>query len=269
MKTSVINEWSVIEDGFDPARHEASESLFSIGNGHMGQRANFEERYSGASLAGSYVAGVYYPDKTRVGWWKNGYPAYFAKVLNAPNWIGIDVTVNGQTLDLAMCSVEEFRRELDMKRGVLHRSFIATLPDGARIAVEASRFVSMARPEVGAVRYRVTALSDLALRLEPYLDGDVRNQDSNYNEHFWNILEAQSAPGEGYLLAQTRKLDFRVGLAMRLGFETGDAPSEPCPLRRELYVSNVWEGRLASKAGVMVTKYVAVATSLDHDKSVL
>jgi maltose phosphorylase len=57
----------------------------------MGQRANFEETYSGETFQGSYIAGIYYPDKTKVGWWKNGYPKYFAKVLNAPNWIGIDV----------------------------------------------------------------------------------------------------------------------------------------------------------------------------------
>ena len=81
----------MIEEGFDPARQKACESLFSLGNGHMGQRANFEEKYSGESLQGSYIAGIYYPDKTRVGWWKNGYPEYFAKVLNSPNWIGIDV----------------------------------------------------------------------------------------------------------------------------------------------------------------------------------
>ncbi|MDU5949051.1 MAG: hypothetical protein E6Z15_18585, partial [Paenibacillus macerans] len=61
--------WSIIEEGFDPANHEISESIFSIGNGYMGQRANFEERYGGPSLQGSYMAGVYYPDKTRVGWW--------------------------------------------------------------------------------------------------------------------------------------------------------------------------------------------------------
>ena len=37
------NEWSIIEEGFDPKRVESSESLFSLGNGAMGQRANFEE----------------------------------------------------------------------------------------------------------------------------------------------------------------------------------------------------------------------------------
>jgi len=33
-------------------------------------------------LQDTYIAGVYYPYKTRVGWWKNGYPEYFAKVLD-------------------------------------------------------------------------------------------------------------------------------------------------------------------------------------------
>src|SRR5208337_1443198 len=118
------DEWCIIEEGFDPRNHKASESIFSIGNGHMGQRANFEERYSGKSLQGSYIAGIYYPDKTRVGWWKNGYPEYFAKVLNSPNWIGIDVAVNGAGLDLAECEVREFRRVLNMKEGTLSRSFV-------------------------------------------------------------------------------------------------------------------------------------------------
>jgi maltose phosphorylase len=36
----------------------------------MGQRANFEESYSGDTFQGSYIAGIYYPDKTKVGWWK-------------------------------------------------------------------------------------------------------------------------------------------------------------------------------------------------------
>src|SRR5512136_10362 len=95
------DEWLIIEEKFHPEYNRESESIFSIGNGYMGQRANFEEKYSGDTLQGNYVAGVYYPDKTRVGWWKNGYPKYFAKVLNAPNWIGINISVGGKSIDLA------------------------------------------------------------------------------------------------------------------------------------------------------------------------
>jgi maltose phosphorylase len=37
------DNWSIIEEGFDAESVKSSESLFSIGNGAMGQRANFEE----------------------------------------------------------------------------------------------------------------------------------------------------------------------------------------------------------------------------------
>ncbi len=68
--------WCIIEKGFEVDNHLLSESIFSLGNGYMGQRANFEEQYSGESLQGNYMAGVYYPDKTVVGWWKVGYPVF-------------------------------------------------------------------------------------------------------------------------------------------------------------------------------------------------
>ena len=57
------DEWKIIEEGFKPELNLISESLFSLGNGRMVQRANFEEAYSGETLSGNYVAGVYYPDK--------------------------------------------------------------------------------------------------------------------------------------------------------------------------------------------------------------
>ena len=105
--------WRLVEDRFDPSRALSSESLFALGNGVMGGRANFEERYSGETLQGNYIGGVYYPDKTRVGWWKNGYPEYFAKVPNAAFWIGVDVAVDGEPLDLATVEVKSFRREME------------------------------------------------------------------------------------------------------------------------------------------------------------
>src|SRR5471030_1733120 len=130
-----VDEWKIIEEGFDPHLNKISESIFSLGNVRMGQRANFEEAYSGETLQGNYMAGVYYPDKTRVGWWKNGYPEYFAKVLNSVNWIGIDILIDGEQLDLALCKTEVFKRTLNMKEGYLERSFQAALPSGKKVRV--------------------------------------------------------------------------------------------------------------------------------------
>src|SRR6476469_1522028 len=146
-----IDEWNIIEEDFVPHYNKISESIFSLGNGRFGQRANFEEYYSGETLQGNYLAGIYYPDKTRVGWWKNGYPEYFAKVLNAANWIGIDITIEGEQLDLAKCEVLAFRRELNMKEGYLKRNFRVITANRKEIAVEAIRFCSMADDESGAI----------------------------------------------------------------------------------------------------------------------
>ena len=35
--------WMLVEEHFDPSRVKSSESLFALGNGVMGGRANFEE----------------------------------------------------------------------------------------------------------------------------------------------------------------------------------------------------------------------------------
>ena len=181
------DNWSIIEEGFDKERVKSSESLFSIGNGAMGQRANFEENYTGETFQGSYIAGIYYPDKTKVGWWKNGYPKYFAKVLNAPNWIGIDVEINGENLDLNTCTkIEKFRRELNMKEGWYSRSFKATLQNGTEIAVNIRRFLCLNLDEVGVINYEITPLNQEAkIVYKPYIDAGVTNEDANWDEKFW------------------------------------------------------------------------------------
>ena len=139
----LIDPWKIIENTFDKSKVKSSESLFSIGNGYMGQRANFEEDYSGNTFQGSYIGGVYYPDKTKVGWWKNGYPESFAKVLNAPNWIGISIKVNGELLDLNKGIVKHFQRVLDMQKGIYKRKFQIILVNVIEILVEVTRFISL------------------------------------------------------------------------------------------------------------------------------
>lgn len=262
-----IDEWSIIEESFDQTTHEISESIFSIGNGYMGQRANFEEQYSGVSLQGSYMAGVYYPDKTRVGWWKNGYPEYFAKVLNSTNWIGIDVYVDGVALDLAKCTVKDFVRELNMKEGYLSRTFTAVLENGKEIAVKTVRFVSMKRQEIGAIRYEITPLNFSGpIRLVPYLDGDVKNKDSNYDEKFWLEVEKSAAADASYLTLKTKKLDFHVTSVMSFDvFKNGDKLNlEPALSEQEKYVSSDVTVDVAQGDKVTLYKYVANVTSRNY-----
>lgn len=267
MNNYKVDEWKIIEESFDPQRVEGSESIFSIGNGMMGQRANFEEDYSGKMLRGSYIAGVYYPDKTRVGWWKNGYPEYFAKVLNSANFIGIRVSIDGESLDLNKQKVVSFSRTLDMQHGLLQRNFVVELSNGKQIQVVAERFMSMARPEIAAISYSIASLnSDASIAIEGYIDGDVVNEDSNYNEKFWDEVAKGAAANCGFLTMKTKKLDFNVCWNMRLTYTINGVDSHPhsSEVEKEKYVSSNVELTLQKGQNLTITKLVAVTSTLNH-----
>ena len=206
-----IDPWKIIENSFDAKKVMSSESIFSIGNGYMGQRANFEEDYSGETFQGSYIGGVYYPDKTKVGWWKNGYPEYFAKVLNAPNWIGIHIKINDETLDLNKIVINSFSRELDMLKGIYIRKFKGILNNGIEILVEVIRFISLEEESLGAIEYKITSLNkECNLSVEPYLDSGIKNQDSNWNDEFWRNTNLVSNDFFSGIISKTNKTNFEV-----------------------------------------------------------
>ena len=204
--------WNLIEEGFNPAHVKSSESLFSIGNGAMGQRANFEEFYSGSTFQGSYIGGIYYQDKTKVGGWKNGFPKSSVKVLNAPSWIGIHIKVNGQELDLYTAkTVAVFRRELQMQKGLLKRSFEVTLQDQTKLKIESCRFLSLAQESLGAIKYKVTLLEGTAsIEIKSFLDSGVKNEDSNWDDVFWNTTALHSFMEVAVIEAQTHKTNFKT-----------------------------------------------------------
>lgn len=269
----IPDNWSIIEEGFDPERLKSSESLFSIGNGAMGQRANFEESYSGHTFQGSYIAGIYYPDKTKVGWWKNGYPEYFAKVLNAPNWIGIDVTINGEQLDLAKCQVKNFRRELNMKEGWYNRSFEAVLQNRTEVSVNVKRFLSLVNDELGIIKYDITPINgDAAIVFAPYIDAGVKNEDANWEEKFWEPLDVKHNGNQAFVTARTFKTHFNVATYMHNSILLNGNAQQASPANVEAgndkvqftYNINVAKGQTAS-----IVKFGGYTVSLNHDNNKL
>ncbi|WP_223032734.1 glycoside hydrolase family 65 protein [Hanstruepera marina] len=267
------DEWSIIEEGFNPEHVKASESIFSIGNGAMGQRANFEEHYSGATFQGSYIAGVYYPDKTRVGWWKNGYPEYFAKVLNAPSWIGINVIINGEKLDLFTCKkVKDFRRELNMKEGWLSRSFTTTLKNDVQIKVEAKRFLSLDLDELGAINYQITPLnSDAVVTFQPFIDADIHNEDTNWEDKFWDTIKVSHQNHQAFINAKTMKTHFYTCTFMesQLFIDGKSVLIEPIITADANSASFSYEYKVKKGETYTINKYGGYTVDRNHDKNEL
>ncbi|TDE55466.1 glycoside hydrolase family 65 protein [Flavobacterium sp. GT3P67] len=267
------DNWSIIEEGFDVENVKSSESLFSIGNGAMGQRANFEENYTGETFQGSYIAGIYYPDKTKVGWWKNGYPEYFAKVLNAPNWIGIDIEINGEKFDLNTCSeVKNFRRELNMKEGWYNRSFEATLKNGTEIAVTIRRFLSIVLDEVGIINYEITPLNkDSKVVYKPYIDAGVTNEDANWEEKFWEPLDVKKSGNEAFVTAQTFKTHFKVTTFMQNSILTNGEKTAISPSNIDATFDKIqfsYDVIVAQGQKSSIQKIGGYTVSLNHENTI-
>ncbi len=269
----IANNWSILEEGFDKERVKSSESIFSIGNGAMGQRANFEESYTGDTFQGSYIAGVYYPDKTRVGWWKNGYPEYFAKVLNAPSWIGIDININTLQLDLATCKkVENFRRELNMKEGWLARTFTVTLENDTKLKVETKRFLSLSIDEVGAIAYSITPLNtDADLVITPYIDAGIKNEDSNWDDQFWNISKLEVENNQAFIETQTLKTDFHVCTFMQSDCFVNDqnVGLHPQVIRTDSKISFIYKITISKRETFTIHKFGGYTVDRNHPKTEL
>jgi maltose phosphorylase len=267
------DQWSIKEDGFEIDNVQSSESLFSIGNGSMGQRANFEETYTGPSFQGSYIGGVYYPDKTRVGWWKNGYPEYFSKVLNAPNWIGINVMVDDETLDLFSCKkIDKFSRELNMKEGWLGRSFEATLQNDSIVKVNVKRFLSLEHEELGAIKYDITPLNTEAkITYQPYLDSGITNQDTNWEDQFWQTTYKKVDQNQGFIRSHTLKTFYEVCSFMesKVFLNSEELSIQGESLQKEMEVSISFSEYVAKGSTFSVHKFAGYTTSLNHDKTEL
>ncbi|WP_298487343.1 glycoside hydrolase family 65 protein [uncultured Maribacter sp.] len=266
------DNWSIIEEGFNAERVKSSESLFSIGNGAMGQRANFEESYSGETFQGSYIAGVYYPDKTRVGWWKNGYPEYFAKVLNAPNWIGINVFINNEPLDLNTCKeISDFKRELNMQEGWYKRTFKATLPNTNKVEVAITRFLSLDIDEVGAISYTVKVVNhDAVVKFVPYLDSGITNEDSNWDDKFWNTTRVDTSENRAFIESHTMKTNFKVCTFMQANVvykanEISVVKGESS----ETFISAIIEQEVEKGEEITLYKFGGYTVSTNHESGKL
>lgn len=270
----IPNEWSIIEEGFEKDRVKSSESIFSLGNGAMGQRANFEELYTGDTFQGSYIAGVYYPDKTKVGWWKNGYPEYFAKVLNAPVWIGINIEINGEQLDLNTCKeVKNFKRELNMKEGLLDRSFVAILPSGLEIEVNVRRFLAADLDELGVIKYDIKPLNgDAKIVYTPYVDAGVKNEDANWEETFWEPITSEIIGEQGFVQARTFKTHFNVVTFMENEIFLNNEKQSIAPSaqqKTETKVQFTYEVEVKANEVATIQKFGGYVVSTNHNENEL
>lgn len=266
------DEWNIIEDQFHPDRQRMSESIFSLGNGRFGQRGYFEEPYSSDSYRGSFVAGITFLDKTRVGWWKNGFPPYYTRIPKAADWSRINLRLIDEELDLAGWDVDSFNRRLDMKEGISYRDMEVTSPRGNQLRIHVEHITNMARPNLCLIKYSVSSINYTGrISLVPILDGNIVDDADLPNLKIWNILRSGSTSSCAYLWTQTRREDAQVCYAMTYQFFKNNKETTANPIRIEKEKQTGFSVGADVKPGDNVTliKYTAIASSLYHERSEL
>lgn len=182
-----IDPWKIIEEGFDPQYSRVAESVFSLGNEYMGVRGFFEEGYSGETLTGSYFNGVY--SSTILG--EDGYKGTVNEtdfMVNAVNWLAAGLYVDQEKLDIRTADISGYRRVLDMRNGLLSRSFVWTTESGKATELLFERFLSMQEIHLGAQRITAIPLNYEGV-VEISMEADFGITHQMYgNKNHWHVL---------------------------------------------------------------------------------
>ena len=149
--------WTITENGFQPENLRENESAFALGNGFLGMRGNLEElKASGAmTIQGSFLNGVFDSEPIVYGEGAYGYAKNHETICNVMDAKSLTLTADGERLDLGVSHVEAHVRQLDMKEGLLRRSFRWFTAGGAILDVQAERLISLTRQELAVTGLRV------------------------------------------------------------------------------------------------------------------
>ena len=266
------DEWNIIEEGFHADLLRSSESIFSLGNGRFGQRGNFEEPYGSDCYPGSYVAGITFLDRTRVGWWKNGFPRVYTRIPNAANWSHVGLRLADEELDTARWDIHHFCRRLDMHAGIAYRQMELSSPRGNRLGISVEHINDMARPDLCLIRFAVTSVNYTGrISLIPTIVGDQMNDSQRPHEKVWNVLRLGTTNDYAYLWTQTRREDAQVCYALTYHILKNGREVKPTPIRIEKETRTGFSLGVDVHPGDTLTllRYVSITTSLYYERNSL
>jgi maltose phosphorylase len=179
-----VHPWKIVEEGFHPERSRVSESLFSLANEYQGVRGYFEEGYSGDTLRGCYLNGIYEEHRLKEPLGYRGIPRRIRFMVNTVDWLHTRIEADGEVFDLAASAWRDFRRELDLASGVLCRRLLWRTRSGKELSLEFGRLLSMRTMELGVQRLSITSLGGPAA-VSVTLGVDLAMVHECYGECFW------------------------------------------------------------------------------------
>ncbi|MGW9436353.1 glycoside hydrolase family 65 protein [Streptomyces sp. NPDC055607] len=167
-------KWSFQGPASRTEEEQERETLCTLGNGVFALRgAALDVRRGAGHYPGTYAAGCFNSTRSRIA----GQGVDAEALVNLPNPLPLRCRVqDGDRLTPDTARILDHHQELDLRHGLLRRSYRLQDREGRHTRFEEVRLVHMARPHLAAVRLTVTAENwSGTLLIDSEIDTDVLN----------------------------------------------------------------------------------------------
>jgi beta-phosphoglucomutase family hydrolase len=268
--TDPPSEWSLVYEGFEPAREGIRESLCALGNGYFTTRGAAAWAHAdGVHYPGTYLGGGYNRLATEIA----GRVVENEDLVNLPNWLALELRVADEDrFDPRAVEILAYRQELDLRRGVLLRRIRFEDGHGRRSTLTERCFVSMADMHLGALELALTAENwSGGVTVRSGVDGRVVNAGARLyrpfnNQHLEPLSSETVGPDGVHLLVRTSQSRLHVAQAARTRAFRGDeliaAPRGV--VEQPGYIGHEFRIHLDQGETVALEKVASLYTSRDH-----
>ncbi len=227
-----VEPWTIRETELDLDRLAQAESVFALGNGHIGLRGNLDEGEPYA-LPGTYLAGLY--EQRPLPYAEAGYgdPESGQSVVNITNGKIMRLLVGDEPFDVRYGTLHSHERVLDLQAGVLRREAEWTSPSDRTVKVRSTRLVSLSQRAIAAIEYEVEAVEKsvrVVVQSELFANEELpaSSADPRAAKVLASPLEPQFHDGTGdraVLVHRTKASGLSLAASMRHQIEGPDGTS--------------------------------------------
>ncbi len=266
-----MSAWALAYEGFDADEQGLREALCTLGNGVLGSRGAVPEaRADDTHYPGTYRAGVFnrltdHIDEVEI---------TNESMVNLPNWLFLRFRVDdGPWVVPEDASFEDYRTELDLRRGVLTRHLSVLLDDDRRLRVTQRRLVHLGDPRLAALESTFLAEGFSGrLTVQCAIDTKVSNwgveRYRDLSDEHLELLSCQEVDAHTALVvARTNQSQLRLAEAQRARVydDTGAEPEESSRqwLEDDGLIGHALELPVSEDRSVTVEKLVAIVVGGD------
>lgn len=197
-----VDPWRLVEREFDGRDLGLTETLFAVGNGYLGMRANPEEGRE-AHSHGTFLNGFHETWHIQHAEEAFGFAKTGQTIVNVPDAKLMKLFVDDEPLLLNTADLEHYERVLDFRSGVLTRDLLWRTPAGKLVHVRSTRLVSLMHRHLAMMTFEVTLLDSSA---PVVISSQLLNRQDGEDEY--HVTSA--ALGEGMDPRKSRRFDHRV-----------------------------------------------------------